>query len=91
MNRRVYIIIKGEVTGVGFRFKSIELARNLDIKGWVRNTERNEVEILAEGEKEKLENLITWAKKGPIGAVVTEVEVSWEPATGEFQEFNVKY
>jgi acylphosphatase len=47
--------------------------------------------VLAEGEKAKLEQLVTWCHSGPPGAVVTNVEVEWQEGTGEFVGFAVKY
>lgn len=77
--------------GVGFRFRAIEIARDLGLTGWVKNNPDGSVEINAEGEKTTLENLITWSKKGPSAAVVSEVEVTWQEGTGEFADFTVKY
>ena len=85
--QRVKIIIFGDVHGVGFRFSAIQLARDLELNGWVRNNSDGSVEIVAEGEKEKLKNLITWAKKGPPLSEVEKIDVSWSNATGEFSGF----
>jgi len=49
------------------------------------------VEILAEGQTTHLEQLITWCHGGPPGAVVTDLNVEWQEATGEFVGFVVKY
>ena len=77
--------------GVGFRFRAIEVARDLGLAGWVRNNPDGRVEIVAEGEKDILQNLITWSKKGPPAAVVEKALVTWQKATGEFEAFTVKY
>ena len=88
---RVHLIISGDVQAVGFRFTAIEVARDLGLVGWVRNNPDGTVEIVAEGPKEKLENLITWAKSGPFLAKVENVKVDWEQATGEFSGFGARY
>jgi acylphosphatase len=49
------------------------------------------VELIAEGETAKLEQLITWCHSGPRGAAVTEVRVEWQETAGEFVGFVVKY
>ena len=89
--QRVQIIVFGDVHYVGFRFSTIEVARDLALVGWVKNEPDGTVQIVAEGEKEKLENLITWAKKGPSLAEVEKIEVNWSSATREFSGFEVEY
>ena len=54
---RLHLIIFGDVHGVGFRFSALEIARDLDLVGWVRNRPEGSVEIVAEGPKENLEKL----------------------------------
>jgi len=91
MNEKVHLIIKGDVQGVGFRFRAIEIARDLGLTGWVKNNPDDSVEIVAEGEKDALQNLITWSKKGPPVAKVSNLQITWQKATGEFEAFTVKY
>lgn len=88
---RVRLIISGDVQGVGYRFTAIEVARDLDLAGWVRNNLDGSVEIVAEGPREKLENFITWAKKGPPLSQVDDLKIDWQQATGEFKRFEVRY
>ena len=83
--------IRGQVQGVYFRASTRDRARQLGLSGWVRNCSDRSVEVLAEGEKAKLEQLVTWCHSGPPGAVVTNVEVEWQEGTGEFVGFAVKY
>ena len=91
MNTRVHIIVSGIVQGVFFRANSRNQAQMLGVKGWVRNTHDGTVEITAEGDKEKVERLITWCHKGPPGAVVNDVAVKWDDYKGEFKDFSVRY
>ncbi|OGY22582.1 MAG: acylphosphatase [Candidatus Woykebacteria bacterium GWB1_45_5] len=88
---RVHLVIIGEVQAVGFRFTAIEVARDLGLTGWVKNNPDGSVEIVAEGPKEKLENLLTWAKTGPPLARIEDVKIEWQQATGEFGDFTAKY
>ena len=88
---RVQIVVYGEVHYVGFRFSTIEVARDLGLTGWVKNEPDGTVQIIAEGEKEKLENLVTWSKQGPSLARVEKTETKWSEATGEFSSFDVSY
>lgn len=88
---RVHLIISGFVQGVFFRSNTQEIAKQLGLSGWVRNLPDGKVEILAEGEKEKLERLIEWAKRGPELARVENVEIEWGEYKGEFDDFEIRY
>ena len=54
---QAHIFYAGTVQGVGFRYTVQRYARDLDLKGWVRNLSDGRVEILTEGPKEKVEQL----------------------------------
>ena len=49
------------------------------------------VEAALEGNKENVEKVVEWARHGPSGAVVKNVEVNWEEYTGEFKDFSIQY
>ena len=59
--------------------------------GWVRNLRDGKVEAVFEGEKEKVAELVEFCRRGPRGARVTRIDVSWEDYKGEFQDFSVRY
>jgi acylphosphatase len=65
-------IVKGRVQGVGFRFSTVEVARKLALVGWVRNLTTGEVEVLASGERDALDELGNWLNRGPSSARVSE-------------------
>ena len=72
----IHLIIKGKVQGVFFRATAKDVADELNIKGWVKNTREGNVEITANGNKEGLDQFIQWCKKGPPKAVVTDVIIT---------------
>ena len=84
---RAHVFISGEVQGVGFRFHTRIKARNLDLKGWVKNLDSGEVEAVFEGEEDKVKEMIDWCKKGPDSALVRGVKTEFEDYTGEFESF----
>jgi len=43
-------VVEGRVQGVGFRYWTVQVARELGITGWVRNCPDYSVEIFAEGD-----------------------------------------
>ena len=88
---RVYIIVRGLVQGIFFRVSTKEKAQQLGITGWVRNLDSGKVEIIAEGEKKKLEELIEWCNKGPSSARIEEVKTEWQLYKAEFENFDIRY
>jgi acylphosphatase len=83
--------VKGRVQGVGFRYFVIRSAAELELTGWVRNTYDGDVEVMAEGEQSQLERLLNRLNSGPPVALVSDVEVEWQPATGRYKSFSVRF
>ena len=89
---RMRAIVKGIVQGVGFRYFTVYQAQRIGgITGYVRNLRDGSVEVVAEGEREKLEQLLAQLRKGPTGAHVTGVDVFWGNPTGEFTNFGIRW
>lgn len=88
---RLHVFIDGHVQGVGFRYYVLEIVRNLDITGWVKNTYQEQVEVIAEGSRPTLEKLLYYLKRGPRSAIITQVTQEWKEATGEYSNFKVRY
>jgi acylphosphatase len=84
---RAHVIVSGDVIGVGFRFHTRIKARNLDLKGFVKNLDSGEVEAVFEGEEGNVKEMIEWCKKGPEYTLVKNVKVEFENYTGEFESF----
>jgi acylphosphatase len=81
--KRARVRISGLVQGVYFRAETHERAVSLGVAGWVRNTWDGAVEAVFEGEDDRVEGLISWCRRGPAAARVTEVSVEWEEPAGE--------
>jgi acylphosphatase len=81
------ILVKGRVQGVGFRWTAAELARELELKGLVRNIRSGQVEIFCEGPQDKIEHLVKEMRAQNVGfkgwgVKVDEVTVSKEGEPG---------
>jgi len=59
------------------------------LTGWVRNTGDGRVEVIAEGEKRDIEELVAELNEGTPSSIVENVEVNWEDYTGEFSDFRI--
>lgn len=88
---RAHLWVSGRVQGVFYRASTADQARGLGLAGWVRNLPDGRVEAVAEGPSTAVEALIAWAREGPRLARVTDVEVAWEPLSGERESFDVRY
>jgi acylphosphatase len=66
----LHFLIQGRVQGVGFRWFVQREASELDLRGWVRNTEEGEVEVVAAGKAADLDDLRATLKRGPRGSRV---------------------
>ena len=88
----VQVIVHGYVQGVLFRDFTSRHAQELGVYGYVRNLPGGRaVEVQAEGELEKLEELIGYLRAGPPRAQVEKVAVSWTEYSGSFSRFGISY
>jgi acylphosphatase len=69
----LHFLVRGRVQGVGFRWFVHREASELELKGWVRNTEDGDVEIVVAGAEQQLGELRTALNKGPRGSRVDKV------------------
>jgi acylphosphatase len=90
-NRRVQAIVRGYVQGVGFRWRTREVARRLGVRGYVRNRPDRTVEVVAEGSERALNELLSFLREGPSAAHVESVDVSWLDGRAEFHGFEVRF
>jgi len=87
MNTRAHVLVSGKVQGVFFRSSTKDKAEELGLSGWVRNLADGRVEAVFEGDKEDIDKMAEWCKKGPEYAIVIGVEVFLEEYKGEFTGF----
>ena len=91
MPRRVHLLISGRVQGVYYRASAARTARALGLVGWVRNLPDGRVELVAEGDPERVQELIEWCRTGPPAARVAQVAVTEESDGAGFDAFDVRY
>ncbi|GAI12020.1 unnamed protein product [marine sediment metagenome] len=91
MKKQVIIKIYGQVQGVAFRYYTQDVARKLNLVGWVRNEGDGSVTIVAAGEKDKLKKFIDWCHNGPSIARIDKVEVKWMEPEAAFDDFSIRY
>jgi len=88
----MHAVVKGHVQGVYFRDFVYGRALSLGLTGYVRNLpDMRSLEVVAEGQRERLELLVEHLNKGPRGARVDAVELQWGEASGQYAEFRVRF
>lgn len=83
---RAHIHFSGTVQGVGFRYTTLSFAKTLSLIGWVRNLPDGRVEAVAEGPREKIEELLLKLNEE---FNVRDRHVEWLEARQEFDRFSI--
>ncbi|MEP6994240.1 MAG: acylphosphatase [Acidobacteriota bacterium] len=81
-------IVTGRVQGVGYRFFVEGAARELNVRGWVRNLPDGSVETVAEGDEQQLARFFDRLRRGPRGARVERLSEE-DAAVGGFASFEI--
>jgi acylphosphatase len=85
-------VVRGRVQGVGFREYVLNRARFLAVSGYVRNLpDGRSVEVVAEGSRSDLEQLLSYLRDGPRMSRVDAIEADWGEPTGAYEGFGVGY
>ena len=82
---------EGQVQGVGFRYTTVHLAAELNVRGFVRNEDDGDVTVVAEGPEDVLLALLGRVKSSHLGDYIRRDSISWSRPTGEFRDFSVRY
>jgi DNA ligase D-like protein (predicted 3'-phosphoesterase) len=81
----VRAVVRGDVQGVGFRYATVDRARELGAMGWVRNGEDGDVLVHVEGPEPAVEEMLAFLREGPPAARVAEVAVEKVKVEGHEQ------
>jgi acylphosphatase len=81
--KRAHVVVRGTVQGVFFRAEARDRARSLGLGGWVENRSDGAVEAVFEGNEQRVESMVEWCRRGPRGAQVEDVDVTWVAPEGE--------
>jgi acylphosphatase len=88
---RLEAIVHGRVQGVSYRHYTQRRARQLGLVGHVRNLWDGTVEVVAEGDRADLEQLLAFLHTGPQSAVVTNVDIRWALPSHKPTRFEVRF
>jgi acylphosphatase len=88
---RLRAVVHGRVQGVSFRYYTQHKASGLSLTGYVRNERDRTVEVVAEGPRPAVDELLSFLRVGPRAAFVTQVDTQWSAPQGFFDRFEVRY
>lgn len=89
--KQLHAIVKGLVQGVFYRSSTKSEAMKLGLKGYVKNLPSGDVEVLAQGDEQKLKELLQWLYQGPSSAQVENVEYQIEDSQENWDTFSIRY
>ena len=90
MRCSVAVVVRGRVQGVGFRYFTLDAARNRGLTGTVENRPDDSVAVQADGERDDLERFLEDLRRGPPFARVEAIEMEWNPAPVGFADFCIE-
>jgi acylphosphatase len=85
---RAHIQFRGTVQGVGFRYATLSIARQLSLTGWVKNSSDGSVQAVVEGPRENIEELLS-RLKGRFGSFIRNQQIEWLDSKGDFDIFSI--
>jgi acylphosphatase len=84
-------LISGEVQGVGYRYFALRAAARHQVLGTVTNLPDGNVEVIAEGEREAMDQFRNELATGPLMAEVSGVEETDIAVTGRYRDFRIDH
>ncbi len=77
----------GRVQGVGFRFFTLQEAKQIGVTGYVKNREDGSVAVVAQGSEAQIQQLRLWISKGPRTSQVERVIEQNYQTNERFEQF----
>jgi len=91
MRHELHVVFHGRVQGVGFRATLIEHAQRFGLKGTAKNLSDGSVEVVVQGEKERLEQFLSAVEADPGLARVNRIEKKYGLANIPYTDFHIIY
>ncbi len=88
--KAVHVVVSGAVQGVGYRQGCHQMARSLDLVGWVRNLADGRVELFAQGDETAVDRLVDWLWVGPRSSRVVGVETEVVAPSSYLKDFLIQ-
>lgn len=87
--KRATLFVSGHVQGVGFRYRTTEIAQSFVVSGTVENLDDGRVKIVVEGELDEIQRFVDEIQTFVSGRIKSIDRFDSEPS-GEFDGFAIK-
>ncbi|MEK7142777.1 MAG: acylphosphatase [Patescibacteria group bacterium] len=84
------IIFLGRVQGIGFRYTALKLARELNLKGYVKNFADSSVELVAQGDEKIISNLVEKLRDS-FSSEIENVKIIDQKPKSKFKDFQIEF
>ena len=84
------ILIEGRLHGVNFRYKTQQQATRLELVGFVRSLSDGRIEIEAQGDQEKVEQLLAWCQEEPHSGNIKSILYRYDEPTKGYSDFMMR-
>ena len=89
--QELHAILSGRVQMVMMRDFVQRKARGLKLTGWVTNLPDRTVQVVAQGDRARVEKLLKKLHRGPLLARVDKVVAEWRESKEKFTTFDIWY
>jgi len=90
VRKQVHVYYTGRVQGVGFRFTTQDLAKDLKVSGWVKNLRDGRVELMAEAGEDTLKDFLSRIYQY-FSSYIQDVDINWQEAGEDFKDFQLRF
>ena len=87
---RARILIEGRLQGKNFRLQTQQRAQQLGLVGFVRHLTDGRVEIEAQGDESKVEQMLYWCQEEPHSSQIRSVLYRYDEPVRGYSNFTVR-
>lgn len=91
MKKQIHLFVSGRVQGVFYRASAQVHAKKLGLSGFAKNLPDGRVEIVAQGDRQTLDELVDWCRQGPADARVSDVQLTEEQIIAPMAGFDIRH
>lgn len=87
---KVHLVVRGKVQGVFYRANTKKKAEEFLLCGYVKNLPDGSIEVIAQGPKPKVDELVEYCMHGPDAAYVEDIDIEYSDDDEDIDKFEIK-